>query len=345
MATREGAMIGGYLLPEKEFKEVIKELFLESDNVKILKDQVRLALQNIKSKNIRAAYKNMENIQIELFQNPTTSLMLISNLYDENGNYQFSWNRTEKDVIRKSGKLSYAKTVKNSLLEEELNQTLSRHLNNMIKMIETTDLTNEEIDRLFKYYKFGKRRSKSEVGRDTHYDRNLRWIVYGDNPNYRGNIADAFLNHVGNMHKELLIGDYSTASPIVQSVAEEEGENFYQLLLDSTNNTPWFTGGDLILLNKNSEVIANIQLKTILREKGGTVGQIKTNQLEEDLRALQELINTESILDAEQFADKMFNLYKTSGVYKEMEDKVDEIAINEVKNKLNLTNQKICVII
>ena len=337
MAVIQGAMVGGSLLPEDQFKIIIKHLFLNTDNVKILDNIIDRALKNIHSNNIRAAYKNIEEFETQLLKNPPTSIMLITNLNSESGNYKWAWNKDEKNVIRKSGKISFAKTIKNSLLEEELTNILSEHLLGLIRMIDTTELSNEEINNLFKLYDYQKKDTKRIMGLRTRGDRNLKHIIYGDNPQYRGQIADAFLNHIGNMHKALFAGKIDKMTPILQSVMEEEGSNFYQLLIDSTNNTPWYTGGDLILLGENSEVIANIQLKTIINEKSNVIGKISSSTLETNLLGLKELIQAENILDADLFANKMYKMFATSGIIEEVNNKIIDGAVKNVKKSLGLT--------
>ena len=330
----QGAMIGGSLLPEEQFKDIVKQLFLNTDNVKNLNNIIDRALKNIHSNNIRAAYKNIEEFETQLLKNPPTSIMLITNLNSESGDYQWAWNKDEKNVIRKSGKISFSRTIKNSILEKELMNVLSEHLLGLIKMIDTTELSDEEINKLFKLYSYQKKDTKRIMGLRAHYNRNLKQIIYGDNLQYRGQIADAFLNHIGNMHKMILSGKIA---PILQSVMEEEGSNFYQLLIDSTNNTPWYTGGDLILLGENGEVIANIQLKTIINEKSSTIGKISSATLETNLLELKELIQLENILDADLFADKMYKMFATSGIIENVNDKIIENAVKNVKEALNLT--------
>lgn len=333
----QGAMIGGFLLPEKEFKDIVKQLFLNIDYVKYLENIIDRALKNIHSKNIRAAYKNIEEFETEIFKNPSVSIMLITNLNSDKGQYKQAQNKNEKNVIRKSGKISYSQTIKNNLLNEEITSILSEHLLNLIKMIDTTELSDEQINNLFKLYKFQNKENKRIMGSQAYYSRNLKEIIYGDNPQYKGQIADAFLNHLGNMHKELFSGRIENMTPFLQTVMEEEGANFYQLLIDSTNNTPQYTGGDLILLNSNGEVIANIQLKTIINEKSSTIGKITSKTLEANLLKLKELIQSDNILDADIFADKLYNMFATSGIIDNVNDEIINYAKIKVQEIFNLT--------
>lgn len=337
MAVLQGAMIGGYLLPEQQFKEVIKELFLDTDNIKQLKNIINKTIKNINSGDRRAAYENMEELQTILLSNPSTSIMLITNLKSPEGEYSWSWVQNEKDTLRKSGKISYAQTIQNGLVEAEWTEILSKHLLDMIKTVETTEMSNPAISKMFKIYNYQNHKIKSAIGAKARENRNLKYAIYGDNPQYRGQIADAFLNHVGNMHKTILTNKMEEIKPFNMSVLQEEGENFLQLLIDSKNNTPWYTGGDLIILGNQGNVVANIQLKTILNESADTVGRITISKLRTNLQELKKLIDKESILDSEAFADKIYRMFATSGVIDEITDEVINIAYEETRKALNLT--------
>lgn len=98
-----------------------------------------------------------------------------------------------------------------------------------------------------------------------------------------GQAYDAFMNHVANYNTEVY--NYLISSGKVEpenldiatgkrkSVYNEEGGtgpsgNFPQLLKDSTNRVGWYTGGDIIIINKETmAVVYNIQLKTTTRNK------------------------------------------------------------------------------
>lgn len=337
MAVKEGALIGGYLLPEKEFKEVIKDSILNNDeNLKKIKDIFRRALNNIHIKNIRALYKNIEELESELLKNPTVSLMVITNLNTQEEKMNFYLNKSEKNFIRKGGKISKSKALKNSILNEELNQILSQHLSNFIKEIENYTLTKKEMKEFFEDNIFLSYERKREMGRrakDSDYS--LKQVVYGNNPQYLGQIADAYLNHIGNLHKSLLFNKMANLSEIKlpSSIKKEEGENFFQLLIDSTNSTGWWTGGDLIVLGSNNEILANIQLKTRLSDTNSSVlGKITYEKLEKGLVDLYNLFENDFLKDSEKFANDFYELFKTSGITQEVENIITEEAIQKIKD-------------
>ena len=86
----------------------------------------------------------------------------------------------------------------------------------------------------------------------------------------------------------------NTATKIIDdfekdNIRQKEGSNFIATLMNSKNNTAWFTGGDLIVVDKSGAVIANVQLKTSANE-GRWVGNVTTTALNNHIRELLLLI-------------------------------------------------------
>ena len=207
MPVLEGAMIGGVLIPEEEFKTVLKETILNNEEyLNRLKDLIRLSINNIKGKNIRALYKNIEKIETELLKNPTVSLMVITNVGIDGAEKNFYLHENEKVFVKKSGSLMGTKLIKEKIMQKELSDILSNHLINFIKEVETYKFTKKELNEYFNENIFLNYTQKKEMGkRAAKSNYNLKYIIYGNNPQYLGQIADAFLNHIGNMHKNLLL--------------------------------------------------------------------------------------------------------------------------------------------
>ena len=333
----EGAMIGGSFLPEEQFKDIIKEYFDNSQNVLKIKSILITILQH--KDNPRIIYNNIEKLQNELFKNPVTSLLLITNYESPIGNYNWYLKAKEGKVVTDSGILSYAETIKNSILEEEYTRILSDHLLNLIKIIETTHLSKSEIDDYFNKYTFRSSKIKEKMGKRAHDNGDLMNIVYGElEPDKRrGQIADAFVNHLGNMHRALFTQGLETITPFTQTVEEEEGPHFLQLLIDSTNSVGWWTGGDLILVSGN-KVIANIQLKTILKNKKGSVGSITTDDILKKVQKLRDFIEKDLVYNKEVFANIMYNTFKTSAIFDKVSKQTFEDGVKIVRQELGLTN-------
>lgn len=342
--TQEGAMIGGGFLPEQEFKEIIKKYFDDIENVKKIKNILNTILRF--KDNPRIIYNNIEKLETELFKNPAVSLLVITNYTSNTGNYQWNFQSKESNVLTPRGAISYTEATKKSLLEQQYAKILSTHLLDMIRTVENTSLVNQQIDNnidsgLFESNIFPTTDLKENMGRRAHYNRKLSYIMYGSSTktNIKGKIADAFLNHLGNMHRGIFSEGIQTLTPIFQSVLEEEGmTGFLQLLINSTNNTGWWTGGDLIIVS-NNQVIANIQLKTILNSEINGTGKITTDKILTQVQKLRDFIDKDIVYNKERFADIMYNTFKTSAVFDKIDKQVNKDAIELVHQTLNLTKK------
>lgn len=340
MAVLEGAMLGGTFLPEKEFKDIIKEYFDNTDNVK----KIRIKLSKILSDtdNIKTLYDKVEEIETELFKNPTVSLLLITNLKSTEGEYEQYQKSQEGKVVKEGGGLSYLEATKKSLIQQKYSQYLSEHLIELINYVELTELSNEEIKKYFHDNKFSSVKTKGEMGTRARENRSLMYIIYGNKTldKRRGQIADAFLNHLGNLHKNLFGNGIKNLemnlSPFSQSVVQEEGDNLIQILIDSTNSAGQQTGGDLILLD-NNKVIANIQLKTIQKEKQTDVGSISNDKILEKLQKLREFIDKDIVYNRDRFADICYDTFKTSAITDDISKVTIKEATNIARKALDLT--------
>ena len=117
-----------------------------------------------------------------------------------------------------------------------------------------------------------------------------------------------------------------------KNVFLEEGHpGFYNLLIDSTNTTGWYSGGDLIITDSKGEVVASIQLKTS-GGSGETIGTIKRDRLNKAIDTLLLLIDQEN----NQFISKFYDLVKTSTV-SPINNCIDQTVENIIKQNLNLT--------
>ena len=351
MAIVKGAMIGGSFLPEQEFKEIIKEYFDKGENVVRIRTILNTILQH--KDNPKIIYNNIEKLETELLKNPATSLLVITNYKSPTGEYKWYYKSKESKVVTKTGLLSYAETIKKSLLEQQYTEILSQHLRDLINTVETEKFddknddddenSNDIIGTLDEF--FGKNSKVSvspdrikRMGHSAHYQNSLMNVIYGDTPEdqRRGKIADAFLNHLGNMHRAIFTGGIETITPFTRSVKEEEGPHFLQLLADSANNAGWWTGGDLILVN-NNQVIANIQLKTILNTSDSSVGTIRTTEILNQVQQLRDFIEKDVVYNRDKFANIMYDTFKTSAIFDKVSKKITEDAVEIVRQELNLT--------
>lgn len=334
----EGAMLGGYLLPEKEFITLMEELLDAKDK------EVEMYLNNtlnfINMGQVKNAYAEWNKFQTKLLFNPTTSLLAILNFYSSSSQTWTFVDDEENAILNKSGALSIEK-IGEDLKREYNSQILTQHLSNMFTEV-GGQMEEDEV-----HYLYGLKRSEIY--------KQLNPIKYGDGVyTYKaavygnvfgkylnGKIADAYLNHIGATHWEIL-NNFSQAGAILDGdhllrtgVKQEERAihnlNFIKLLMASTNRTAWYTGGDLIVTNGSGQVVANIQLKTSAGS-GAWIGNIRTATLKQQI----ELIKTTLLTDHKLTAQHFYTALKTSSVGEQLGDAVIQEAYSLSKQALGL---------
>lgn len=320
----EGAMLGGYLLPEKEFKTLMKQLL--DQNKGQFYGYINSTILYAKSNDIKSAYYTWSKFQTEVFKNPVTSILAITNFHNRKSSQTWNFFDDEISTIQTDGRINIAK-ADTDLKRAYNSNILAAHLSEMFKTISGTKMEPREIHFLFAIKKRDDLHSLAEKKRilktlnefkQKHEKATYKEAIYRGLKNfgYRGKVADAFLNHIGARHwdafNRFANGDSSAVDQIAKhSVREEEMShgyyNFTKRLLDSLNRTGWQTGGDLIVTDKSGKVIANIQLKT--SAKGGeAIGRINTAQLVKDL----EIIEQKMIKNDETIVNNFWELLKTS---------------------------------
>lgn len=337
MAVVQGAMIGGYLIPEDQFKQILKDFLQNQQNKKNIQNIINTAIRNAENKEIKRLYNNIEKLENEILKNPATQLMTIIFEKKEDefiGAKEWYLRKREKTAITNAGNISKIKAMTQRLRSQEIRDLLSNHLNNMIKNVQTETIDN--IDEFFNKYNFSEEK-KSKIGKNaSHSHYSLQKIIYGDNKQYLGQIADAFLNHLGNFHRGVLFSNYDLTdndiANLKKSVKEEENDNYYQLLINSTNNTGWWTGGDLIILDNDGKVLASIQLKTT-SESSSWSHDISYKQIGNDLKILKRNL----LENEDEFINKFYQDFKTSGVAQDIIDtgiQEGEEAIEDTLDKI-----------
>ena len=336
----DGAMLGGYLLPEKEFKNALYTI-LQQDKNKILL-ALKNVLQFIRQGEIKQAYLKWDYFQSEILKNPTVDLLAILNWYDPKGNPQQWVFAKESEALHKGGQIDITQ-ISDQFKKTYYSAVLTQHLSNLFKTLSKEELSYEEQKEIYDNSLFSE--VKSRLSYAKHNGKNYRYgpIIYGkgaenNGVSYRGKAADAFVNHLGKIHQEIFTSqDLNTVSLEPEhSVRSEEDMmrrfGFLHLLLASLNNTGWWTGGDLIITDMTGKVIANIQLKTST-SLGAAIGQIKTATL---AVLIDNLINKLSSNDI-SVVDDFYETLKTSTVGEELGDKVisdlENLAVDAVLGK------------
>ncbi len=157
----------------------------------------------------------------------------------------------------------------------------------------------------------------------------LKWYAafFNDEDTYYsgqglGRAYDSFMQHLANREKDVFeylrsrgTSEISQLDNLLninrKTVFEEENGvgpngNFTRMLKSGTNNIPWFTGGDIVIIDpKTMHVVYNIQLKTTSKNIQGTFG-IAISKLNDFLKAFT---NPESTY--QQKAEAIFHYFVT----------------------------------
>lgn len=334
----EGAMLGGYLLPEKEFITLMEELLDVKD--KEIEMYLNNTLNFINMGQVKNAYTEWNKFQTKLLFNPTTSLLAILNFYSSSNQTWTFVDDEENAILNKSGALSIEK-IGEDLKREYNSQILTQHLSNMFTEV-GGQMEEDEV-----HYLYGLKRSEIykqlnpiKYGNGVYtYKAAVYGNVFGKYLN--GKIADAYLNHIGATHWEILNnfsqegaildGDHLLRTGVKQEERAIHNLNFIKLLMASTNRTAWYTGGDLIVTNSSGQVVANIQLKTSAGS-GAWIGNIRTATLKQQIELIKATLLTDHKLTAQNF----YTMLRTSSVGEQLGDAVVEDAYQMSKKILGL---------
>lgn len=127
------------------------------------------------------------------------------------------------------------------------------------------------------------------------------------NRRIQGRAYDAFFNHLANYNKSIFQYLKSQGKKNItlsnfnsnKTVYTEEGPvNFAKLLHESKNNTAWYTGGDIVIVNpKNMQIVYNIQLKSTISKQKASTFPIKINALKSILNNFKQNQNPQEMAE------------------------------------------------
>ena len=330
---KEGILANNDIMTYDEFYSFMQPILNEELIKKILIrfQRIRALLQR---NEIKKAYNMWENFQRDILNNKSynVSLLFIENIDTEASNYKFKYASKEYNVLSNRGRLTRMKQLSEELFKASIEEQIAEHLQEFLGDVATKRLSWELIQQAFSLNNHDVNTNATDARWHTG-DWTYKNILYGSNPAWQGNAADAFMNHMAHLHAQILAAQISDENIqlFTTSVFNEEKDNIFQLLYNSKNTTAWYTGGDIIL--KFGGQIYNIQLKTgqqtntRRRRIGGKIAKISLinfiNDIEYDLKN----VNIDEIIK------KLYNELQTSG-YIELTNKAANEVLDQCISKL-----------
>lgn len=339
LVLKEGILANNDILSETEFKDFIDPI-LDERLLHNLNLRLNSILKFIKRGQIKEAYKEWESLQRNILQNKdyAVSLLFIENINSENKDYQFKHATKEYDILNDRGKLTHISNLMKVAYQESIQEQINEHLSEFITDISTKTISDIELIRdIFKSKYHDIKHNSSEARWNTH-NWTYKNIIYGNNPVWQGNAADAFMNHMAHLHVQILAGSIPAEQQnlFAQSVWNEEKDNIFKLLADSLNHVSWITGGDIII--KYQGQLFNIQLKTgqILKnsskQRRRIGGKLKTTELTNLIIALK---NDIILKDKPALIHRLYTELKTSGWVEETDKDTVDIITNLITTNLH----------
>ena len=338
MVLKQGVIANNDILNYAEFSSFMKERLTSEVLNKILV-RFNMIAAHIRANRIKSAYLMWENFQKDILLNPNyhVSLLFIENINaQEAGHYSFQYATREADVLSNRGKLTRLTQLNKKMFNEYLEEIISSHLYEFLNQIENTVMPWKFIQKTFTD-------GDDEIKRNAAYVRWKTWqwtykqVLYGENPVWQGNAADAFMNHLAKNHAQLFSSGSTNdeKNMFATSVFNEEKNNIYDLLYASKNNTSWLTGGDIVIKYQNQ--IINIQLKTGQtrqegqRRRGRIGGKLATAEL---LTFIEEVKQDLLTANLDNIINRFYQELQTSGWVEQTNQAIGAIADTIVNNNL-----------
>lgn len=352
-----GAYFGDKLLPEEQFKKQACENLQNSNFIQLAIAWLRgIAAKRQNKKEFSRAYQEWQQFQkLYLLNKTPISLLVISDFTSDSGqkmktgSTQATFVEDQSLVLDPSGTLkTNAKAIESlgqKAAQELVSEVLVRHYNNLMQTV-NSDIVSKDFETAIRiqtldyYSPWG---NQKLAIRNRYYKNNqnntYRTVIWGktQDAQFRGQVADAFFNHLGALHQSMFSSGGIQISKLLannfnKTVRQEEGTGFLQRLINARNNTHWASGGDINIVDENLNKIASIQLKTVASNTKTTVGSLSRvsffNMIENLIRALENS-------DYEVYANTLYQKLQTTAFIKNSANTAAEITndlINSFQN-------------
>lgn len=330
----EGVIINNYFLTQDQFKQLFKE-----DNIKELKTWKNSLLKDLNffianyndiiRKHPMEAYTIWENITKRYFNNTEVKILVATGLNEEKSEKMTVYaNNIEGLVLSESSEglttdiahwneksPKFTKEVSKNIITTVATSIVENHYKNMAKTITTDVPTPEEITywettgRVFYKKKYTYTTEKFYATQ-----------VFGKE-NY-GQIWEAYMHHLAHYHG----WDWTTEDlkGIENSKVrdDEEKELFLTTIHAAKNNYSFTKGGDLVIVDKEQNVKANIQIKGSGTDTGNLIGNSVSSDttLKYFLKPLWKALNNKNGIDV----NKIYNILKNEAWIDKVADKTTQ---------------------
>lgn len=306
---KEGIVAFNEILNEQEFNTVMMQL-IDAEWLNIFKLRLLDILNDIEANSIKSAYQKWEALQGEMLGNPNfaTSLLFVSNLQgmDVPGSLQYSYVSQEYNILSEKGMFLNVQQGFENIMQDTIGEAVQSHLLGLKEDIETKEAPYRVVQLMNTLHD-----NKSKAYARYRQDRTYKNVLYGRSKSWLGNVTDAFMNHMAHLHMSMEhLEENENGLGFTQSVFQEEKNNINKLLVDSTNKTAWFTGGDVIIKYNNQLYSIQVKSSMLAQGRGGKItSRIRTKGLKIVINNLINSLNMGKL----SVIQSLYNSLKTSG--------------------------------
>lgn len=210
----------------------------------------------------------------------------------------------------------------------------------------TTILTAEHNKRMSDEHA---RQYYTEIIEEEHYTGGTIFnLIYKNSGGGEGKFIDAYLNHIGLAHPEIIQALRSLKSAkyaVLKNYSFDDAfdpsdKNLWDLMLESTNTTPWYKGGDMVTINDKNIITSNIQIKS--SQSGNAKWSVANTELDEAASAILKAADAEKKVEVKKIARLIYEKFsiEISDEAKEIDDKMLEDIKRYIEESFRKNAQK-----
>ena len=351
----KGVIIGNYFLTQTQFAAFFDRMLNETEDKSIIdwRTQLHEELCNLIknysqliSNNPMLIYTIWEDISLKYFKNTKVNILTATGLENEKTTKiyggtvestflsQTSKNNETTKLQTDINKWDDTKKANQNIITEVAQNILINHYGNMKNTIVNKHPDEEDITTWKKFRDFynSKKDYSSEDGSPSYLTQ-----VFGTKGNY-GQIFEAYIHHLAHLHGWYLqIKDLEEMNKDVKT--DEEKDYFLTNLHAAKNWYSYTRGGDVVIVDKDWEVITNVQIKGSKNIVGSKKGDnMIGNPIARDTAKNKYLVPWRDALErkisVDTLYDKLMNESWIDDNVNEIVDKIDEELIKKVFNKI-----------